>query len=71
MLRSLKDSLNFFVTNPENFRSEVFCLPLNDLITFLEILFNHFMPLVSFYIPLKHQRNTGFLMFSGGIEKDQ
>ena len=29
------------------------------------------MPLVSFYIPWKHQKTSGFLMFSGGIERDQ
>ena len=31
----------------------------------------HFMPLVSFYAPWKHQKTFGFLMFSGGIEKDR
>ena len=25
----------------------------------------------SFYSPGKHQKTSGFLMFSGGIEKDQ
>ena len=29
------------------------------------------MPLVSFYTPRKHQKTFGFLMFSGGLEKDQ
>ena len=31
----------------------------------------HFMPLVSFYTPSKHQKTYGFLMFSGGVERDQ
>ena len=31
----------------------------------------HFMPLVSFYTPSKHQKTSGFLTFSGGIERDQ
>ena len=37
----------------------------------LKLLLTHFMPLVSFDTPWKHQRTKGFLMFSGGIEKDQ
>ena len=31
----------------------------------------HFMPLVSFDTPRKHQKTFGFLMFSRGIERDQ
>ena len=31
----------------------------------------HFMPLVSFDTPRKHQETFGFLMFSRGIERDQ
>ena len=31
----------------------------------------HFKSLVSFYIPWKHQKTFGFLMFSGGLERDQ
>ena len=31
----------------------------------------HFMPLISFYTPWKHQKNKGFQMFSGGIERDR
>ena len=30
----------------------------------------HFMPLVFFYTSWKHQKNIGFLMFLGGIERD-
>ena len=30
-----------------------------------------FMQLVCLYIPWKHQKTKDFLMFSGGIEKDQ
>ena len=33
--------------------------------------FNHFMPLAPFYIPLKNQKTSGFLMLSGGTQKDQ
>ena len=29
------------------------------------------MPLISFNIPCKHQKTSDFLMFSGGIERDQ
>ena len=31
----------------------------------------HIMPLIFFNTPLKHQKTGGFLMFSGGKEKDQ
>ena len=31
----------------------------------------HFIPLVSFYTPWKHQKTIDFLMFSWGKEKDQ
>ena len=31
----------------------------------------HFMPLVSFDTPSKHEKTKGFLMLSGGIEKYQ
>ena len=30
----------------------------------------HFVPPVSFYIPWKHQKMSGYLMFSGGIKKE-
>ena len=30
----------------------------------------HFIPLVSFYTLWKHQKTSGFLMFSGGIGRD-
>ena len=41
-------------------------------ILFKNKMFNptHFMPLVSFYTPWKHQKTRGFL-FSGGIEREQ
>ena len=35
------------------------------------VTLTHFMPLVSFVIPRKHQKTVGFLMFSGGTERDQ
>ena len=35
------------------------------------ISLTHFMPLVPFYIPWKHQKTSDFLMFSVGIERDQ
>ena len=31
----------------------------------------HFMPLISFDTPRKHQKTRGFLLFSGVIERDQ
>ena len=31
----------------------------------------HFVPLISFDTPRKHQKTSGFLMFSEGIKKDQ
>ena len=34
-------------------------------------ILTHFMPLVSFYTPWKHQKPKGFLMPSMGIERDQ
>ena len=30
-----------------------------------------FIPLVSFYTPWKHQKSRGFLVFLGGVERDQ
>ena len=42
----------------------LFCL-------FLSGIFIHFIPLVSFHTPWKHQKTRGFFMFSGGIEWDQ
>ena len=29
---------------------------------------NHFQPMFHFYTPRKHQKTSGFLIFSGGIE---
>ena len=31
----------------------------------------HFIPLISFYTPWKHQKTSGFLIFSWGIERHQ
>ena len=31
----------------------------------------HFMPLISFDTPWKHQKTRGFLILSGGIKRDQ
>ena len=42
--------------------------PIN-LKTFIKL--THFLPLARFYTPWKDQKTKGFLMFSGGIEKDQ
>ena len=36
-----------------------------------KIFLTHFMPLISFDTPRKHQNTRGFLMFSWGIERDQ
>ena len=37
----------------------------------LIITLTHFIPPASFDTPLNHQRIKGFVMFSGGIERDQ
>ena len=37
--------------------------------TFIHL--THFLPLVSFYAPSKRKKTRGFLIFSGGIERDQ
>ena len=37
----------------------------------LLILITRFMPLVFFYTPWKNKKISGFLMFSGRIERDQ
>ena len=42
-------------------------LAFDELITWS----THFMPLDVFYTSLKYQKIRGFLIFSGGIEKDQ
>ena len=34
-------------------------------------LLTYFMQLVSFYNPWKHQKTRGFLMFTGGVERDK
>ena len=34
-------------------------------------LLTYFMQLVSFYIPWKHQKTRGFLMFTGRVERDK
>ena len=36
---------------------------------FFSDLSAHFMPLVSFYTPWKHQKTSGFRIFSGGIDR--
>ena len=39
----------------------------------VDVLYNltYFIPLVSFYTPWKHQKTSGFLIFSGDIEREQ
>ena len=36
-----------------------------------QIHLTHFMPLVSFDTPWKHQKTSDFFMFSGGVERDK
>ena len=36
-----------------------------------KIPINHFISRASFYTPWKYQKDSGFLMFSGGIERGQ
>ena len=57
-----KDHWNTLLNNTTNRKMYV---------TNILILLTHFMPLVSFCIPWKHQKTSGFLMFSGGIERYQ
>ena len=35
----------------------------------ISLLFTHFIALVSFDTPWKHEKTSGFLMFSGGVER--
>ena len=60
-----------------------FCIELLTLIIYEDSLFGrqdqqkysfkltHFMPMISFDTPWKHQKTRGFLMFSGSIKRDQ
>ena len=41
------------------------------LVYILRLLSAHFMPLISFYTPRKHQKTSDLLMFSGGIKRYQ
>ena len=48
-------------------------LRMTDLILtmrFSKASLNHFVPLVFLYTPWKHQKTSGFLMFSGSIQRD-
>ena len=38
---------------------------------YLIVFLTHFMPLISFDTPWKHQKTRGFLMFSGGLKRVQ
>ena len=40
-------------------------------ITATEFLLTRFVPLLSFETPWKKQKTFGFLVFSGGMERDQ
>ena len=66
-------------------RAHVMCLSMNStsslsslsvnayvqfLVQYMDFFLTHFIPLVSFYTPWKHQKTSGFL-FSGGIERAQ
>ena len=46
-------------------------LETNEPSSFHSSLSTHFSPLGSFYTPWKHQKTRGFLMFSGGVEREQ
>ena len=45
-------------------------VPLCLLISGIHMSLTHFISLVSFYTPWKYQKMRGFLIFSGGIERD-
>ena len=42
-----------------------------EMIVSINSVLAHFMPLVSFDTPWKYQKPFGFLILSGGIERDQ
>ena len=76
----LKISHNFFVGQP--FRKNSSSPSIHNNETFFNLLqsgfffiFSNvsacFMPLFSFYIPWKHQKTRGLMMFSGRIERGQ
>ena len=53
--------------------SKVKTLPWPSLLFWVSVSYQltHFMLLVSFYTSWKYQKTRGFLIFSGGIERDQ
>ena len=53
------------------YSTNIYYLYFGDSQAMNSFLLTYFMPLVSFYTPWKHQKTSGFLMFSGGIERDQ
>ena len=56
---------------PKNVKGHWLCAGLHTGKLHLFYLSAHFMPLVSFYTPWKHQKTRGFLMPPGGTERDQ
>ena len=62
---------NYAIMLPNVFTSfaSILQLSIQSLFLWLGYLI-HFMQLVSFYSPWKHQKTRGFLMFSEGIERD-
>ena len=69
----LKEKVQFCLTNSSLVSCKL-CLVTEELayfVMFRKMFLTNFMLLVSFYTTCKHQKTRRFLMFSGGIERDQ
>ena len=60
----------FETLNKQIVHSKTIWNPWLNWIKVLEMVLTHFMPVVSFDTPWKHQKSKGFVMLSGGIERD-
>ena len=60
------------IRNLDKFQFPSLWFPKSKFWTFYTFYYStHFTLLVCIYTPWKHQKTSGFLMFSGGIERDQ
>ena len=64
---------HYFQNAYNHFNVRIACVAMSVRVIPLRIVPNliHFMPLVSLNTLWKHEKTKGFLMFSGGIERDQ
>ena len=58
-------------TIPYLFEVDPETVTIRQLKLMVSFIFTHFNPMFHFYIPWKHQKTRGFLLFSGSIEMDQ